>query len=603
MKNLLLVFLLILYYEGIAHHTMISESIDKTIIFDPYIHDDIIEHNHSTLLEPKAVNKTIYLNPSIPSTQANSDSIIPPVILFDDVSIAWQDIIENDSRFLNPEFEYNDLHFTFPGNSYLIDNKLISTYLIGLFWGTLVTCHDIQTGEEMWQKSYTQDTQDFMESYVSAYHLGGDIVELVGTRHLLTEEIPQFLGIYGKPVKRQIDINTGETTTLIASDISDPESGQVLLGNTSVEPTPMGRLDENSYLAFQEYGYLADENDATDVDSFSIGGIAFDANNNSIGLGIDSNNFFYKIPNKVNSVTLVSDIKNIDHQYVMAMFSRFNQPLSEPIDLSTFNSMLVFSDRLGNAQKVVDFTSEIGTATDGDLFINNNNQTMTVLASGLANATSDQGLDNTGRVQFDFEGNILDYQPQLVIDGITASSGTQMCVLDDGRAFYIFREKDALGRMYLYEFNNGIYTLIKMFENELLAFAPTKLQYDESFGIIINIRVRNVYPDGTFDRNFDYVIGVDNETLGLTTSTENLTDTSDTMKIYPNPSTDQFTVDFEEAFSGQLRIFSMDGKLMDQLDIQQQIQLSVQTQDWFSGTYTLQFLSKERAIFKKVTIQ
>jgi hypothetical protein len=103
-----------------------------------------------------------------------------------------------------------------------------------------------------------------------------------------------------------------------------------------------------------------------------------------------------------------------------------------------------------------------------------------------------------------------------------------------------------------------------------------------------------------FSRDFGaYAISqmlLDGNTLFLPSNTEDLTTVSSTIKAYPNPTTDEFTLDFDTEYTGTIQVYSMGGHLLLQKSVShtRSEQIDMATLD--AGMYMVQCIPSDHKI-------
>jgi hypothetical protein len=70
--------------------------------------------------------------------------------------------------------------------------------------------------------------------------------------------------------------------------------------------------------------------------------------------------------------------------------------------------------------------------------------------------------------------------------------------------------------------------------------------------------------------------------------------------VFPNPVQNQLTIQFEGSVNGMIRIFSLDGKEVEALQINNVNVLNITTDHLANGTYLVQIIANETTSFVKV---
>ncbi len=444
--------------------------------------------------------------------------------------------------------------------------------------GTFIEKVDLNTGSPLWGVKFDERQTGFHE--LPAYF---GLME-DGTLELVTYRIagafnPVLGWSLGHFLRRVIDKETGEKLEIFYNDQFQEEETMFIFGasrvlkyeNDFIYYIPGSIEDEGELKSLYEFKRFSKEADLLSIDSIILPLV----NEGSVSSS------FYSIPNGFTNLRFTGP-------------NLFDVDDLRELNADDFNTLLdVFSPQLFH-EEAIDITGDLPGkwlahiwGTYDDLILVRSQDSAYLDFYGILPYVHFSVFDQSGIHMSDIDfGQPL--SPSLITPARIPNT-------NDFLFFHILNPEspEKLINVWLLE-ESGASSLLRTFEIE----DEREIRLSFNIEVLGNKDVLFFYTAQTrgaqnLSVNFhNMVMRIGAEDLGLTTSTVERNDQRLTIKVFPNPFNEVLNIDFGKPISGSFALFDLQGKLVADGSLKDQIELSWDASNLPSGVYVISIRSE-----------
>ncbi len=507
-----------------------------------------------------------------------------------DTSIVGQledvDPITGDSIWYDGFSHFNDLRY-FRVAPVIDGDKIVIVELNGGNYdcqGAFIQCLDSKSGKVLWQTAYDLRTENRNEYPERAYINKYGQLEVLGHRKDNTYHV-SFFWLHSLMTVRKYNINTGELEERTIVDENDTLAKRMIIPYSTFLANKAGSYlfpyDDGYQYFIQAFGYT---NNILDNDSHII----------------DSTIIEYdKEPDIVLDRTFLTKDDNFKQ---IRFFS--SDYYDFPDDPDTFGLSYSMYDRNFNLLKHKKFENEIKHCHD--YYVSYVDQDYFVMTGINYENFGDDTLKYVSYSTFDKNADLVEEFTLKNDDGSPFRfnhklySGVVLKLKDEPGLLIVASTKKEDGFDYLVFFkSNGLGDYKKLKELKVTGKNHELILRDIMYLSNGEIMLK------ALDNNYDlvdngYVMQADYATVYICFSTESLgikTNTKDyvqktSIKIYPNPVSDNLKAEFPENFTGILEIVDESGKSVYKQKVQNSQIQNIDVSDFASGVYYVKLINK-----------